>query len=57
MVVVKKSNNKWRMSVDHTDQKKACPKEHYPLPSIDQLIDAMTGYQVLRFLDAFSGYH
>ncbi|XP_074374056.1 uncharacterized protein LOC141714436 [Apium graveolens] len=57
MVVVKKSNGKWRMCVDYTDLNKACPKDHYPLPNIDQLIDATAGYEVLSFLDAFSGYH
>ena len=45
------------MFVDYTDLKKAFPKDHYPLPSIVQLIDATAGYQVLSFPDAFSGYH
>lgn len=45
------------MCVDYMDLNKACPKNHYPLPSIDQLIDATTGTQVLSFLDAFFGYH
>lgn len=53
VVVVKKSNNKWRMCVDYTDLNKAWPKDHYPLRSIDHLIDATTGYHVLSFLDAF----
>ncbi|KAL8093495.1 hypothetical protein AgCh_035391 [Apium graveolens] len=57
VVVVKKSNGKWRMCVDYTDLNKACPKDHYPLPNIDQLIDATAGYEVLSFLDTFSGYH
>lgn len=35
VVVVKTSNNKWRICVDYTDLNKACPKDHYPLPSID----------------------
>ncbi|XP_074376923.1 uncharacterized protein LOC141718437 [Apium graveolens] len=35
VVVVKKSNGKWRMCVDYTDLNKACPKDHYPLPNID----------------------
>lgn len=35
----------------------ACPINHYPLPSMEQLIDAIVGYQVLSFLDTFSGYH
>lgn len=32
MVVMTKSNNKWRICVDNTDLNKACPKDHYPLP-------------------------
>lgn len=43
--------------MDYTDLNKACPKDHYPLLSIDQLIDVIVGYQVLSFLNAFSGYH
>ncbi|XP_074337068.1 uncharacterized protein LOC141674248 [Apium graveolens] len=57
VVVVKKSNGKWRICVDYMDLNKACPKDHYTLPSIDQLIDASTGYQILSSLDAFSGNH
>lgn len=40
VVVVKKANNKWRLCVDYNDLKSACQKDHYPLPNIDQLIDA-----------------
>lgn len=54
---VKKFNNKWRMCVEYIDLNKACPKDHYPLPIIDQLIDAMAGFKVLCFLDVFLGYH
>lgn len=57
MVVLKKSKNKWRMCVDHTDLNKACPKDYYLLPSIDQLINATTRFHVLSFIDAFSGYY
>ena len=32
VVMVKKANGKWRMCVDFTDLKKACPKDSYPLP-------------------------
>lgn len=39
VVVVKKSKNKWRMCVNYTDMNKVYPKDHYPLPSIEQLID------------------
>ena len=32
VVMVKKTNEKWRMCVDFTDLNKACPKDSYPLP-------------------------
>lgn len=45
------------MCVDYTELNKACPKDHYPLLSIDQLINATVEYQVLSFLDSFFKYH
>ena len=53
MVLVKKANRKWRMCVDFTDLNKACPKDSYPLPSIDTLVDSALGCRMLSFLDAF----
>ncbi|MCI20606.1 hypothetical protein A2U01_0041768, partial [Trifolium medium] len=55
VVLVKKANGKWRMCVDFTDLNKACPKDPYPLPSIDRLIDGASGYKTLSFMDAYSG--
>ena len=57
VVMVKKSNGKWRMCVDFTDLKNACPKNSFPLPRIDQLIDSMTSHELLTFMDDFSGYN
>jgi len=57
VVMVKKSNGKWRMCVDYTDLNKACPKDTYPLPSIDRLVGNTSGYGMLSFLDAYSGYN
>ncbi|XP_021747613.1 uncharacterized protein LOC110713478 [Chenopodium quinoa] len=57
VVMVKKENVQWRMCVDFTDLNKACPKDYYPLPRIDQLVDSTSGHALLRFMDAFSGYH
>ena len=57
VVMVKKSNGKWRMCVDFTDLNKACPKEIFPLPRIDQLVDSIAGHELLSFMDAFSGYN
>ncbi|RVW99781.1 Transposon Ty3-I Gag-Pol polyprotein [Vitis vinifera] len=48
---------KWRVCVDHTNLNKACPKDSFPLPRIDQIMDSTSGQGMLSFLDAFSGYH
>ena len=55
--MVKKANGKWRMCVDFTDLNKAYPKDSYPLPRIDLLVDSTTGHQLLSFMDAFSSYN
>ena len=55
--MVKKSNGKWRMCVDLTDLNKACPKDNFPLPRIDQLVDLTAGHKLLSFKDAFSEYN
>ncbi|XP_015945427.1 uncharacterized protein LOC107470543 [Arachis duranensis] len=57
VVMVKKSNGKWRMCVDFTDLNRACPKDAYPLPCIDTLVDNSCGYGSLSFMDAYSGYN
>ena len=56
-VVVKKKTGKWRVCVDFTDLNKACPKDPFPMPKIDQLVDATVGHPRMSFLDAFQGYH
>ena len=57
IVLVKKANEKWRMCVDFTDLNKACSKDNFPLPRIDQLVDSIVGHKLLTFMDAFSGYN
>ncbi|KAK1578445.1 hypothetical protein Q3G72_030307 [Acer saccharum] len=57
VVLVKKKNNQWRMCVDFTDLNKACPKDSFPLPRIDQLVDATVRHELLSFMDAYSGYN
>ena len=45
------------MCIDYTDLNNACPKDSFPLPRIDQIVDASARHGMLSFLDAFSGYH
>ena len=56
-VLVKKKNGEWRMCVDYTDLNKHCPKDPFPLPRIDQVVDSTAGCALLSFLDCYSGYH
>ena len=56
-VVVKKKTRKWRVCVDFTHLNRACPKDPFPMPRIDQLVDATVGHPRMSFLDAFQGYH
>ena len=56
-VLVKKKTRKWRMCIDYIGLNKACPKDHFPLPRIDQIVDSTSGCEILSFLDAYSGYH
>ncbi|RDY09048.1 hypothetical protein CR513_06651, partial [Mucuna pruriens] len=57
VVMVKKANGRWRMCTDYIDLNKACPKDPYPLPSIDRLVDGVSGHALLSFMDAYSGYN
>ena len=43
--------------MDYTDLNEACPKDSFPLPPIDQIVDSSAGHGMLSFMDAFSGYH
>ena len=45
------------MCVDYTSLNKECPKDLYPLPRIDEVVDSTSGCKTLCFLDAYSGYH
>lgn len=57
VLVKKKSNNKWSLWVHHSDLKKACPKDAYPLPNIDKMIDNSSGFKLPLFLDEYSKYN
>ena len=55
--MVRKNNEKWRMCVNFTDLNRASPKDSYPLPRIDTLVDSTARHELLSFMDAFSGYN
>ena len=57
VVMVKKPSGKWRMCIDYIDLNKACPKDCFPLPKIDHLVDSTSGHAILSFMDMFSRYN
>jgi hypothetical protein len=54
-VIIPKENGKLQMCIDYTSLNKACLKDPYPLPRIDQI--STSGCDLLSFLDAYSGFH
>ena len=57
VVRVPKKDSKVRVCVDFRDLNKASPKDDFPLPHIDMLIDSMIGHSMLSFMDGFFGYN
>jgi hypothetical protein len=56
-ILVPKKNKEWRMCNDYADLNKACKKDPFGLPRIDQVVDSTTGCSPLSFIDCYSGYH
>ncbi|GFZ05308.1 hypothetical protein Acr_17g0008800 [Actinidia rufa] len=56
-VVASKKGKKWRVCVNFTDLNTACPKDSFPLPKIDLIVDTTSKHELLSFMDAFSRYH
>ncbi|RVX04167.1 Transposon Ty3-I Gag-Pol polyprotein [Vitis vinifera] len=57
VVPVPKKDGKVRVCVDFRDLNKASPKDDFPLPHIDLLVDGTAGHSMLSFMDGFSGYN
>jgi hypothetical protein len=57
IVPVPKKDGKVRMCVDYRDLNKASPKDDFPLPHIDTLVDNTASFAVFSFMDGFSGYN
>ena len=57
IVPVKKKNGQIRICIDFRDLNKACPKDAFPLPIPDILLDNVVGHEMFSFMDGFSGYN
>jgi hypothetical protein len=57
LILVPKKNKDWRVGVDYTDLNKACQKDPFGLPRINQVVDSKVDCSLLSFLDCYSGYH
>ena len=54
---VPKKDGRVRMCIDYRDLNKASPKDDFPLPHIDVLVDNTARHKMLSFMDSFSGYN
>ena len=57
IVLVKKKNGQIRCCVDFRNLNKACPKDEFPLPNMNLLIDSAAGSAMFSFMVGFSGYN
>ncbi|WJZ92797.1 hypothetical protein VitviT2T_011774 [Vitis vinifera] len=57
IVPVKKKNGHIRVCVDFRDLNSACPKDDFPLPIIELMVDVTTSHEALSFMDGSSGYN
>src|SRR5215470_6194611 len=57
VVPVPKKDGRIRVCVDYRDLNKASPKDDFPLPHIDVLVDNAAGHSIFSFMDGFSGYN
>lgn len=57
LVSVRKKNGEIRLCVDFRDLNRASLKDHYPLPSMEQILQVVSGFEMFSLLDGFSGYN
>jgi len=56
-VPIPKKNGKIQICIDYRDLTAACPKDKFPLPITDVMIDNTCGYERMPFMDDFLGYN
>ena len=57
VVMVRKTNRKWRICINYTNPKEAYPKDSFSLSKIDQLVDTTSRHWLLSFMDVFADYN
>ena len=57
IVLVKKKNGQIRCCVDFRNLNQVCPKDEFPLPNMDPMIDSAAGNAMFSFMDKFNGYN
>jgi hypothetical protein len=57
VLVEKKGTGKIRICIDFRNLNKATPKDEYPMPIVDMLINNASGHRVISFLDDNAGYN
>jgi hypothetical protein len=56
-MLVNKKQGMIRVCTDFHDLNKACPKDNFPTPFINQIIDECVGCESFSFMDDISGYN
>jgi hypothetical protein len=57
IIMVMKKQGTIRVCIDYRDLNKACPKDNYPTPFIDQIIDNCARRIIFSFMDGLLGYN
>ena len=57
IVLVWKKNGQLRVCIDFKNLNRATPKDEYPMPLADMLVDAAAGHKMMSFLDGNAGYN
>jgi len=57
IVLVRKKNGQLPICMDFQDLNEAFPKDHFPLPVVELMIDSITGHEARSFMDYTAGYN
>jgi hypothetical protein len=57
LVLVNKKQGTIRVCIDCRDINKACPKDNFPTPFVDHIVDNCAGSEIFSLMDGLSGYN